>query len=139
MRHFEMAYATLFIETLILYTFRWHDQPHFVYGSMYFDIYLCNLSMDTWTLIYICVICLWIHVFWYIFFSFICTMIYILIYNSIVQFIVDHVYYSYLWNIIHFDHVFYIQFICNNFWITFYQPLLSNFMQCLIWNAIKYV
>ena len=46
MRHFEMAYATLFIETLILYTFQWHDQPHFVYGSMYFDIYLSTLSMD---------------------------------------------------------------------------------------------
>ena len=56
MRHFEMAYATLFIETLILYTVWWHDQPHFVYRSMYFDIYLCNLSMDTCILIYIFVI-----------------------------------------------------------------------------------
>ena len=51
MRHFEMAYATLYVETLILYTFLWHDQPHFVYGSMYFDmcvcVCVCNLFMDT--------------------------------------------------------------------------------------------
>ena len=101
MRYFEMAYATLFTETLILYTFRWHDQPHFVYGSMYFDMYLYNLSMDTCILIYIFVI-------------YVRNDIHINLVSIIVQFIVDHVYCSCLWNIIDFDHFCYIQFKSNN-------------------------
>ena len=113
MRHFEMAYATLYTKTLILYTFWWHDQPQFVYGSMYFDIYLSTLSMDTCILIYI-------------FFIYVHNDIHINLVSSIVQFIVDHVYSSCLWNIINFDYVCYIRFKCNNFLITFNQPLLSN-------------
>ena len=74
---------------------------YFVYRCMIFDIYLCNLSMDSCILIYIFVI--YVH-----------NDIHINLVSSIVQFIVDHVYHSCLWNIINFDHVCYIQFKCNN-------------------------
>ena len=135
MRHFEMAYATLYTETLILYTFWLHDQPHFVYESLYFDMYLRNLSMDTWTLIYICVICIWIHVFWYIFVIYVDNDIHINLISNIIQFIVDHVYCSYLWNIIHFDHVVFDSnaIICEEHFNNLYYQI---WMQCIIWSAI---